>query len=54
MLALLPDGSYAVKFFAADPERNTVCACAVFSGTHRGEGGPVPPLARAPAVTMPT
>jgi hypothetical protein len=21
-----------------------VCACAVFSGTHRGEGGPVPPI----------
>jgi hypothetical protein len=43
MLAVLPDRSYAVKFFAADHERNTVCARAVFSGTHSGEGGPVPP-----------
>ena len=48
MLALLPDGSYTVKFFAADPERNTgACACAVFSGTHGGEGGPVPPTGKS-------
>ncbi len=42
MLALLPDGSYAVKSFATDDERNIVCVYAVFSGTHSGEGGPVP------------
>jgi predicted ester cyclase len=47
MLALLPDGSYAVRFFAADHERSTVCACAVFSGTHSGEGGPVPPTGKS-------
>jgi len=39
---VLPDGSYAVKSFATDHERNNVCAYAVFSGTHSGEGGPVP------------
>ena len=42
MLVVLPDGSYAVKSFATDHERNNVCAYAVFSGTHSGEGGPVP------------
>src|SRR4051794_6686579 len=47
MFAVLPDGNYAVKSFAADHERNTVCACAVFSGTHTGEGGPVPPTGKS-------
>src|SRR5215510_16467034 len=52
MLVVLPDASYAVKSFATDQERDNVCACAVFSGTHTGEGGPVPQQARAPAPTM--
>ena len=47
MLVLLPDGSYAVKSFATDHERNNVCAYAVFSGTHSGEGGPVPPTGKS-------
>ena len=47
MLVLLPDGSYAVKSFATDHERNKVCAYAVFSGTHSGEGGPVPPTGKS-------
>ena len=47
MLVVVPDGSYAVKSFATDHERNNVCAYAVFSGTHSGEGGPVPPTGRS-------
>src|SRR5205809_1635561 len=41
LLVFVPDGSYAVKSFATDHDRNNVCACAVFSGTHTGDGGPV-------------
>jgi predicted ester cyclase len=47
MLVVLPDASYEVKSFATDHERNSVCACAVFSGTHTGEGGPVPPTGKS-------
>jgi|SRR5579871_1287704 len=36
-----------VKSFATDHERNNVCACAVFSGTHSGEGGAVPPTGKS-------
>ena len=42
MLVVIPDGSYEVKSFATDDERSIVCVYAVFSGTHSGEGGPVP------------
>ena len=37
-----PDGSYELKSFAVDADRGNVSAFAVFSGTHTGEGGPVP------------
>jgi predicted ester cyclase len=47
LLMLVPDGSYAVQSFAIDQERNNVCAYAVFSGTHRGEGGPMPPTGKS-------
>src|SRR5215472_5912224 len=47
MLVVLPDASYAVKSFATDRERNNVSAYAVFSGTHTGEGGPVPPTGKS-------
>ena len=47
MFAVLPDASYQVKSFATDHERNNVCASAVFSGTHSGEGGPVPPTGKS-------
>jgi predicted ester cyclase len=47
LLMLVPDGSYAVQSFATDHERNNVCAYAVFSGTHRGEGGPMPPTGKS-------
>lgn len=38
----LPDGSYDLKAFATDEARQTVMAYAVFSGSHTGDGGPVP------------
>lgn len=43
LLTPLPDGHYELKSFAADEERATVMAFAVFHGTQTGEGGPVPP-----------
>ena len=43
LLVPLADGHYDLKSFATDAERNTVIACAVFIGTHTGDGGPVPP-----------
>ena len=46
LLTLLPDGRYDLKSFAADEERKNVAAYAVFSGTHTGEGGPVPPTGK--------
>jgi predicted ester cyclase len=39
----VPDGHYELKCFAADEERNSVAAVAVFHGTQTGPGGPVPP-----------
>lgn len=38
----IPDGGYEIQSFAVDEERGNVAACSVFSGTHSGEGGPVP------------
>jgi len=43
LLTPVPDGHYELKGFAADEERDTVLAFAVFHGTQTGEGGPVPP-----------
>ena len=42
LLTMLTDGSYELTAFAEDPERSTVAACAVFTGTHDGADGPVP------------
>ena len=47
LLVFVPDGRYAVKSFATDPERNNVCAYAVFSGTHSADGGPMPPTGKS-------
>ena len=47
LLKILPDGRYAVKSFAADETRGNVCAYGVFSGTHNGEGGPLPPTGKS-------
>ncbi len=46
ILGPLPDGRYALKSFATDNERQSVCAYAVFTGTHTGQGGPVPPTGK--------
>ena len=46
LLKLAPDAAYDVKAFATDEQRQTVCAYAVFSATHTGEGGPVPPTGK--------
>ena len=47
LLGFIPDGSYVVKSFAVDNERNNVSAYGVFSGTHTGEGGPCPPTGKS-------
>ena len=38
----VPDGSYEIRSFAVDEDRQNVSAYGVFRGTHTGEGGPVP------------
>ena len=45
LMTVLTDGSYVVKSFATDAERQNVCAYGVFSGTHLA-GGPVPPTGK--------
>jgi predicted ester cyclase len=47
LLSFIPNGSYTVKSFATDTERNSVCAYGVFSGTHTGPGGPYPPTGKS-------
>ena len=47
LLVFMPDGRYELRSFATDSEHRNVCAYAVFSGTHSGEGGPVPPTGRS-------
>jgi predicted ester cyclase len=42
----VPDASYEIRSFAVDDARKNVAACAVFRGTHTGEGGPVPPTGK--------
>jgi predicted ester cyclase len=42
----IPDGSYTLKAWGVDEERNAVVAAAVFTGTQTGEGGPVPPTGK--------
>ena len=42
MFGPIPDGSYALKAWGVDEERSAVLATAVFSGSHSGDGGPVP------------
>ena len=49
LLGPIPDGRYDLKAFAADAERGTVVAAAVFHGTQTGEGGPVPPTGKTVA-----
>jgi predicted ester cyclase len=46
LMTLLPDGEYELKSMATDNERKNVCAYGIFSGTHTGAGGPVPPTGK--------
>lgn len=46
LLSFMPDGRYEVKSFATDEERRNVCAYGVFSATHTGQGGPLPPTGK--------
>lgn len=46
-MTIAPDGSYEVKSFATDSERNNVAAYGVFTGTHTGSGGPCPPTGKS-------
>jgi predicted ester cyclase len=47
LLGFMPDGRYTVKSFATDGEHNNVCAYGVFSATHTGKGGPLPPTGKS-------
>ena len=47
ILTLMPDAEYEIKSFATDEEKNNVIAYAVITGTHTGEGGPVPPTGKS-------
>lgn len=47
LMVLMPDGSYDLKAFATDDDGHSIVAYAVFSGTHTGEGGPVPPTGKS-------
>ena len=46
LLGFMPDGRYTVKSFATDEARQNVCAYGVFSGTHTGQGGSLPPTGK--------
>jgi predicted ester cyclase len=47
MYSPFPNARYEVKSFAADNERNNVTAYGVFSASHTGPGGPVPPSGKS-------
>ena len=46
VLTILPDAGYDLKAAGADDENDRVTIFGVFSGTHTGEGGPVPPTGK--------
>jgi predicted ester cyclase len=46
LMKIMPNASYALKALATDAERHSVCAYAVFTATHTGAGGPVPPTGK--------
>jgi predicted ester cyclase len=47
LFTLVPGAGYELKTWATDEARQIVCAYAVFSATHTGEGGPVPPTGKS-------
>lgn len=46
LMQALPDARYELRSFATDAARNNVIAYGVFTGTHTGPGGPVPPTGK--------
>ena len=46
VVTILPDAGYDLKAAGADDENDRVAIFGVFSGTHTGEGGPVPPTGK--------
>ena len=46
LLTPIPDGSYELKSFSEDKDRQTVTAFAVFHGTQTGPGGPGEPTGK--------
>ncbi len=44
---IMPNGSYELKSFGVDEAKGNITAFAIFSGTHTGEGGPVPPTGKS-------
>jgi predicted ester cyclase len=46
LVQILPDAHYEIRSFATDAARNNVIAYGVFTGTHSGPGGPVPPTSK--------
>ena len=47
LVGIMAGASYDLKSWAVDDERKNVTAYAVFSATHTGEGGPVPPTGKS-------
>ena len=47
LVGFMPDASYDLKSWAVDEERRNVSAYAVFSATHTGEGGALPPTGKS-------
>ena len=46
VVTILPDASYDLKAMGTDEENARVVIFGVFSGTHTGDGGPVPPTGK--------
>ena len=46
VVSILPDASYDLRAVGADDERGRVAIFGIFTGTHTGEGGPVPPTGK--------
>ena len=46
LLTPLPDARCEIRSLAVDEERSAVIVCAIFRGTHSGEGGPLPPTGK--------
>ena len=46
VVTILPDAGYDLRAAGADDENDRVAIYGIFSGTHTGEGGPVPPTGK--------